>query len=168
MGVRKGKQAEPRSLPWRVHWWDFRRAHDWIGHHPAKGGRNTPTKRAKPPPRQSADFATREEAEAFVANLRASEDIVAEIRSMRELLPLEPETPPFPDVGFWPRQGRRMTGTEWPSLAALDGLARACAWGRGPGLAAIIIARQSRQTPTARDARSLGRTREGGANQLVS
>jgi hypothetical protein len=133
MGVRKGKQAEPRSLPWRVHWWNFRNAHDWIGRHPAKGGRNTPTKRAKPPPRHSCDFATREEAEAFVANLRQSDEVVAEIRSMRELLPLTPETPPFPDVGFWPRQGRRMTGTEWPSSPHSAGSHALAHGAGGPG-----------------------------------
>ena len=106
---------DPPSLPWRVFWWNFHDAHDWIGHHPARGGRLTKTKRAKPPRRHSCDFATREEADAFVANLRRSDDIVAEIRSMRELLPLEPATPPFPDTGLWPRQERRMTGSEWPS-----------------------------------------------------
>ena len=102
---------EKPPLPWRVYWWDFTHSHDWIGRQAERGKK---LKRAKPPPRLVCDFLTLEEAEAFVAHLRTNEDIVAQVVSMRELLPLAPETPSFGEVGYWPRQSRRMTGPEWP------------------------------------------------------
>lgn len=110
----KGRDLESASLrlssyPWQVHWWDFTHAHDWIGRRPAKPGRNTKTIRPKPPLRFTCDFHTREEAEDFAANLRQSDEIVARVVSMRDLLPPKPENVAFPDAGFWPRQERRMT-----------------------------------------------------------
>jgi len=95
------------SLPWRVYWWDFTGHHNWIGRRPKR----------KQPQRHTCDFATREEAEAFVANLRTNEEIVAQIKPMRELVTVAAPTPPFADVGFWPYQGRRMTGPQWPTFS---------------------------------------------------
>jgi hypothetical protein len=95
------------SLPWRVYWWDFTGHHNWIGRRPKR----------KQPQRHTCDFATREEAEAFVANLRTNEEIVAQIKPTRETKPPQPQAAPLPGASDWPPQRRRMTGPEWPAFS---------------------------------------------------
>jgi hypothetical protein len=112
------RNGKSRALPWRVDWWDFTACHDWIGRRPAKAGRLTRIRRAKPPQRQRHDFATREEAAAYAANLRTIDEIVVQIVSTRESepLPRAPVTPALPGADLWPCAPRRMTGTDWPVL----------------------------------------------------
>jgi hypothetical protein len=95
---------ESSPLQWRVIWEDWTNHHDWVGRMPQRRGSPLKLHRKKPPPQQSREFDTREEAERFVAELRrvyGPEEIAAQIVSLRELLPPKPEQP-------------KLSGADWP------------------------------------------------------
>jgi hypothetical protein len=92
----------------RVHWWDWRGHHDWIGPKAPKRGTTTAYRRKAKPPEQTRDFLTRQGAEDFVAKQRRDipeDELVVEIRSLRDQ-PTEPVPVPLLLPGTWPYQRR--------------------------------------------------------------
>jgi hypothetical protein len=93
---------------WRVAWWDFTDAHDWIGRRASKRRGVHPPRRKAPPQRHAQDFLTREGAEAFVAKLRRQipeGELVVQIISLRNLLPFPPKDQLLSGCS-WPLQRR--------------------------------------------------------------